>query len=763
MPRCTLTHVKSVPIRWGLVLSLIPVGGLLSCDSREKHSEGLAAPEKATGVPAPAEQFAGSAACADCHAEIFREWQGSHHAQAQRLLKPDLDREAFDPPRSIHHGSQDSKAQLRDGRYILTTTGRDGQLHDYEPSGAFGVFPLWQYLIAQQGGRIQVTELAYDPAKKEWFDVYGQEDRQPWEWGHWSNRAMNWNSMCAVCHTTAFEKNYNSAADSFSSSFRELGVGCEQCHGRMKSHVDWQTKNRGGSRDPTTKPVDPQQQFSNCASCHSRRSDLTGQFHTGEDFFDHYDLVLPDLTDTFYPDGQIRDEDFEAGPFSLSYMHGQGIRCIDCHSPHTGKVNAQDNSLCLRCHQQAVTNKIVIDPPKHTHHAAGSRGSFCVDCHMPQTAYMQRHWRRDHGMRIPDPLLTKEHGIPNACTRCHAEKGVDWALEHVNEWYGERMARPSRRRAQLLARLKKGDATAAPGLLDVLREEKNPTWRAVCAKFLAPAIDAEGSDAVVSALVNLLNDSSPLVQAAAIETLEPLATTLADKLRPKLNHATRLVRIRAAWALRSELPADSRARQDLIASMRVNEDQPLGAFHWAQFLADTGEPEKAVPWYEKAIKWDPAVGAFRHAYAMTLDALGRPEDALIQAAKAAELEPREAIHAYALGLLFGELGRLAEARDALRAAVSRDSRQGRYWYNLALVESKSGDNAAAIESLSKAEQLEPRVADYPYVRATIYYALKQYDQARATLKRVLEIDPHHQQAQALLREFLKLEEPKAKE
>ena len=39
---------------------------------------------------------------------------------------------------------------------------------------------------------------------------------------------------------------------------------------------------------------------------------------------------------------------------------------------------------------------------------------------------MARDPRHDHGFTIPDPLLTKELGIPNACNRCHADKTVDW-------------------------------------------------------------------------------------------------------------------------------------------------------------------------------------------------------------------------------------------------------------------------------------------------------------------------------------------------
>jgi tetratricopeptide (TPR) repeat protein len=736
---------------------LLLVAGACRSDSTAPPSSSPAASLPTTQ---PAAVFAGSASCAECHPEAYTEWKDSHHGRAQRPLEPELDRPAFDPKREIKHASQTSLAEMRDSKYVLTTLGAENQVKSYEPAGVIGVDPLWQYLIPTGGGRLQVTELAFDPAKKEWFDVYGNEDRRPHEWGHWSQRGMNWNSMCAVCHVTAFEKNYDARGDSYHSAHKELGVGCESCHGPSQAHVDWQKQHPGQKGDPTLQHAMWPVYFDTCLACHSRRADLTGRFRAGEKFDDHYDLVLPDLTDTFYPDGQVREENFEGGAFSLSYMHGQSIRCIDCHGAHTAAPNVRSNALCLRCHENGIGSKMPIDEVAHGHHAIGEKGSFCYDCHMPQTAYMQRHWRRDHGMTIPDPVLTKEHGIPNACNRCHADKSVDWAIETTNTWYGQRMERPTRSRARLLARLKKGDTSAAPALMDVLSKEQNAAWRAVEAKFLGAALgDASEQASVIAALVKLLQDVSPIVQAAAVATLETVIDPtpgaggydVISKLRPLLASPSRSVRIRTVWTLRQLRPWDGpaataeakRAHADLIDSLVYNQDQPLGALHWAQYLVDTGRAAESLPWYDKAIRWDPNSAPFRHAYAMTLDALGRPEDALVQAARAAELEPGEALHSYALGLLYAELGRLPEARTSLRLAVERDPRQARYWYNLGLTEARLGDGDRAIAALQKACDLAPASADYVYAGATIHYQLGQLDQARAAIQRALQLDPRH--------------------
>jgi tetratricopeptide (TPR) repeat protein len=372
-------------------------------------------------------------------------------------------------------------------------------------------------------------------------------------------------------------------------------------------------------------------------------------------------------------------------------------------------------------------------------------------------------------MTIPDPVLTREYQIPNACNRCHTDKSVDWSIEAVQKWYGPRMERPTRERARLLARLKQSDLTAVDGVLGLIPKEKNDAWRAVEARFLSNAIQyPQHQQAITDAMVKLTSDTSPLPQTAAIDVLaglldfpSPIAQSVTPKIRELTSSPIRSVRLKAIWALRREQPwyapnasaalRDSHA--ELLEMLACNQDQPLGAFHWAQYYVDTGRAADAIPWFEKAIAWDPRSGAFRHAYAMALDTLGKPKDALLQAAKAAELEPEQAIHSYALGLLYAELGQMNEARTSLQIATTRDPRQPRYWYNLALAESQLQDVDAAINALRKAEDLDPSNADFPYVRGTILYRAGRRDEARNAAQAALKINPQHAEAARMLQEL----------
>src|SRR5262249_30190057 len=157
------------------------------------------------------------------------------------------------------------------------------------------------------------------------------------------------------------------------------------------------------SGDPAVHRIGREAMFSVCGSCHARRTELTEDFQPGESFFDHFALTIPDETDVFYPDGQVHEEDYEFTSFLGSRMRAAGLGSTDGTEPHSGKTPIPGNNLCLVCHAGPAPPAPKIDPATHSHHEAGQSGDQCVNCHMPQTVYMQRHARHDHGFTIPDP------------------------------------------------------------------------------------------------------------------------------------------------------------------------------------------------------------------------------------------------------------------------------------------------------------------------------------------------------------------------
>jgi predicted CXXCH cytochrome family protein len=702
-------------------------------------------------------RYAGSASCRECHPWEHRTWAQSHHGLAERPLTNTLDHAAFHPPRTFTHGQQTSTARLTNGQHEVVTLGFGGEKQAYPAERVIGHDPLRQFLVKGGDGRLQALETAWDPHRNEWFNVYGDENRVPGEWGHWTGRGMNWNNMCAACHNTRLRKNYDAATDSYRTAMAEMSVSCESCHGPMKAHVDWQWQHAGTGRvDPTVTKLTGDQMLDTCASCHSRRMELSGDFKPGDRFFDHYVLSIPDESNLFYPDGQVWDEDYEFTSFLSSKMHHAGVRCWDCHEPHSAKIvlPKENNQLCMRCHDGSHPTSPKIDPVAHSFHRPESTGNQCVNCHMPLTTYMQRHPRRDHGFTIPDPLLTKQHGIPNACNRCHTDKDTDWALAATEKWWGDRMHRPSRARTQALASAKAGDEAAKAKLLAYLRGEEPPFWKAVSANLL----ERWAHEPVVSAaLIEASQHTNALVRANAAHSLGPLAgqgnTTVAEALRESLNDASRSVRYTAAWALRGSLDMDSLAGRELAYTLDYNQDQPIGQLQKGVFHLSRNDMDSALAHFHRAVEWDPRSADIRQELATVLSMAGRPQEALRHIEEACRLAPGNAEHWYRLGLAYNEAGRSQEVGGALERAVQVDPRHARAWYNLGLVRNQRGDVEGALSALARAESADATSPDHPYAAATILAQAGRTAEARTAAARALSIEPRHGPAQQLLQQL----------
>ncbi len=700
-------------------------------------------------------RYAGTESCRDCHTNAFAGWRESNHRYAERPPTDALEGPAFEPGRTFRHGRQETEVRREGTNLLVVATGLGGDRTPRRVERVIGHAPLRQYLVSEPGGRWQTLEASWDPRTNEWFNVYGEEDRQPGEWGHWTGRGMNWNSMCGTCHNTRFRKNYDEAADGYRSAMAEPSVGCEACHGPLGEHVSWQRAWQGsGRKDPTLPAWTPARKMENCAPCHARRSELTGDFVPGESFWDHYLLAMVDESDVFYPDGQIRDEDYEYTAFLGSRMHGAGVTCLDCHDPHTTKVRATGNDLCLRCHNGTRPGSPPIDPVRHSFHKAESAGNLCVNCHMPRTLYMQRHWRHDHGFTTPDPVLTREFGIPNACNRCHADQTTAWAEEACGKWYGSRMDRPARRRARLLASARREDATSVPGLTELLNSDEAPYWKAAALALLGRWTDRP---AVRQAALSQLSHAHPLVRYRAVQALAPLVELgdrdLEVRLRALLGDAARSVRYTAGWALRRDLELSGLAGREVLHALALNADQPVGQAQLGAFELGRGQVASALAHYDRAVTGDGGSPALRHDYAVALSGAGRSAEALAQVQAAVTLEPGSAENHHRLGLAYAEVNRIADAASSLREAVRLDARHDRAWYNLGLAEAALEHLAEAATALGMAEGLQPRDPRIPYALATVLARGGRVAEARGAAERALRLEPGHAEARALIRQL----------
>lgn len=680
----------------------------------------------------------GTNRCASCHAEEHAAWSRSQHALANRLTSPAADLAAFDA--TLVHGSF-TTTMAWDGEHpTFTSEGpADADPGPHPALSAIGIEPLVQYLVPFPGGRLQVVDLAHDPHTDEWFNTFGDEDRQPHEWGFWQNRSMNWNTRCAFCHMTGFEKNYDPASDTFASDWTAMGISCTQCH----------QPHEAGSPAATTSAcpehfgrviAKPEAIMANCASCHARREELTSDFTPGDAFHDHFRLALLSQPGIYHEDGQVLDENFEYGSFLGSRMHHAGISCLDCHDPHSGdlRLPVTNNALCMSCHAPPGNRSATpVDLLTHSRHPAGSTGAQCVSCHMPETTYMQRDPRRDHGFTHPDPQLTLELGIPNACNRCHTDQDAQWAADHTANWFGEDYNTTARTRARLQRRAVTGDSTVVPELIAQTAAEEIPLWRASLLALLAPWV---AQDDVRDLALAELNHDSPLVRAAAINVLAPRPDTRGELARLQAD-PSRDVRLAAAWAdpAGATLPPELAAEQEHW--LTVNSDQPAGAIRRGQQALSHQDYATAEEWLRKAVDWDPAAYSHR-MLGRVLHAAGRIDEAIIELTRATELDPAASDYPYELALMYAELGQTDATVAQLQRAVQNAPDFGRAWYNLGLAYAGQQKLASALHALAQAEQHLPTSPEPAYAAATIHLRQNNLNAALAATERALALAPN---------------------
>lgn len=686
--------------------------------------------------PANAERrYVGRSSCTQCHAVQVHEWAGSHHDHAMEPATPESVLGNFDDQQFEHFGVT-SRMQRRDGKYWITTDNAAGDSESFEVKYTFGYEPLQQYLVEFDDGRVQALSVAWDTQQQRWFHLYPDEQIAHDDPLHWTARSQNWNYMCAECHSTDLKKNYDVASNTYDTTFAEIDVSCEACHGPASLHVElaeskslfWDRIHGYGLAPLKSKSS--KVELETCARCHSRRRVVYPGFEPGDEFLDYYapELIVGEL---YHDDGQIQDEVYEYGSFLQSRMYREGVRCSDCHNPHTVELRAPGNQLCVRCHVPAK-----YDSQLHYFHPVDSPGAACVNCHMPEKTYMVVDPRRDHSLRVPRPDLTVEYGTPNACNDCHDDKSAEWARDQIVAWYGpQRAGTPPY--AHAFAAAREGLPEAVELLSQVARRRDVGPF--VRASALARLGEVPGPSAREVA-ERELNDSEPLVRAAAVGYFEgEPAESLAPLLTPRLDDPIRLVRTEAARLL-SRAPArqlSSADRRTLDRVLKEYEegqielaDQPAARLNLGVVHENLGQTRDALRWYRSAVELDPEFIPAKNNLALLLHAQGDVQAAEQYFRDVIALQPEFAAAQYSLGLLLAEQpGRLEEAVEYLAAAARLEPDNARMHYNLGLAYQHLERSDEAAEALHVAQRLAPEDADLLY--AVVHHYAQAEDWSRA--------------------------------
>ena len=764
-----------------LCLFLFTAFALEGCGEDTNPKPMPPSPPASTSTAPPA--FAGSEACAACHRPHYEAWEASHHALSMQQADSKTVLGNFDDA-VFTHGNQKFRFVHDNNAFMVQTSESDGHPHEYTVAYTFGIEPLQQYLIPFSKGRFQGLSIAWDTRSKEaggqrWFHLYPDEHIDRTDPLHWTGPNQNWNYMCADCHSTNLQKHYDVSQDSYSTTWSDLNVGCEACHGPGSHHIEWAGISKSAqSSEPyagkgfrVTFPVHQKEtwklspdadtaarqiatplslEIETCARCHSRRSVISEKAQAGLPFLDHY---VPALLEErlYHPDGQIDEEVYVYGSFLQSKMFQKGVTCHDCHEPHGLQLRTTGNALCTRCHRSET-----FDSPAHHFHPSGSTGAQCVECHMPAKTYMVVDPRRDHSLRIPRPDLSVTLGTPNACAKCHQNRTAQWAAREVEKRYGD-PRRNGTHYGEALEAGRKGSPEADRLLANLVKEHTQPGI------IRASALSLLGNYAgptTLEAMTLGLHDDDPLVRIGALRALDTIApknrSVLAQHL---LTDKIRAVRIEAGRQLAS-IPLDSLSpdgRQKLnqavdnylLAQLAIAE-RPEAHLNRGLVFMDRGQLKEAEEAYQMALKQDehffPALVNLADLYRLQ----NREQDGEATLRKALTLVPDNADVLHALGLLLVRNGKKDEALAMFEQATTLGPDNPRHGYVYAVALSSAGKNTQALGVLNETYQRHPNNPPLVLMLASLYRDEGNRPKALQFAKHLLALTPHDPGAHQLL-------------
>ncbi len=710
--------------------------------------------------------YVGRETCIECHFNEYNQWVGSHHDKAMDVANDSTVLGDFQD-QSLEYNGMTHKMYRKNGGYYVYTDGETGEMEEFEIKYVFGFYPLQQYLVEFEGGRLQTLSLTWNSKDNEWYhmaDATQDEIINYDNWLHWTNQAQNWNGMCADCHSTNLVKGYNAETDDFHTTWSEIDVSCEACHGPSSQHLKWAAKAEY-ARDQDnnyglivqTSNIDNKQYVDLCVRCHSRRG-VTSDFNHSEDIYNHSIPQLPTGEDYFI-DGQIKGEVYVYGSFTQSKMYMQEVQCNDCHNVHSTSLLFDDNRLCTQCHR-------ADDYDTYEHHfhkdygAAGKavvaddgvkfevgEGTRCINCHMPQRFYMGVDYRADHSLRIPRPDLSIELGVPNACNQCHDEESHQWAVNYIDKWHG------TGRKAQYGRAFKDAQSGSQEGfdqLMNIYKDEVYPEIvRAIAIQLLGMHYQTKSKNILLEAT----NHFNGHIRYNALQNLLIDDQKSLDRVLSLLSDQTRAIRIECAAKLssygESEIPVNYReqfnkAKQEYLKSLEYNADFPSGKFNLANFYYNDNQIDKAEVFYEKALKQDSLLHGIKVNLALVYNAKGKYKEAEKLFTNYLEHMPDDGYTMFTYALFLSERQRYDESLEYLLKAAKLAPDNSRIFYNIAMMYDFRENLDEAERYIQKAMQINPENQNFYMSLLNIYLKNQETRKARELASEILDKFPNIQ-------------------
>ena len=320
------------------------------------------------------DEYAGSAACARCHADKSASYASTQMAHAMTPVSAETLPELAHGP--IHHSVGPysySLAQMPKGPVLSISDGT--QSLSATIGWVFGVGEIGRTYVYQQNDHFYESHVSYYAELQNLDFTTGHDRSVPGQLALALGRPIADPRFCFGCHSTEA-----TTSGHFDPQRLTPGVTCEACHGPGAQHVALMSAGQGGqvpSMMFNPAKLTPVAAVDYCGACHRTSVDVS----------------FLGISGTFtlrFPAYRLQASRCWSKPDSR-------LTCFACHDPHQPLVRdlASYDKNCLACHRGGPTTKTTSNTKDENHARTGKAcpvaQKACVTCHMPRYQVPEMH------------------------------------------------------------------------------------------------------------------------------------------------------------------------------------------------------------------------------------------------------------------------------------------------------------------------------------------------------------------------------------
>ena len=324
-------------------------------------------------------KFAGSAACAGCHKDIYESHIKTAHYLDSRPAAKEFIKGSFSPGKNkfVYNKWMEVVLERKKNRFFQVAYINDSEYRREPFDIVIGSGRKGQTYLYWRDDKLYQLPVSYYTNLNSWCNSPG-----------FTTNLIKFDRLippqCLECHGTyANVKEDKDNLPVYDKNRIIYGIDCERCHGPAASHVAFHKQHPEENTAKyliNIKRLNRQQRLDGCALCHSGFRNAVKpafSFTIGD--------RLDDFSNARYSPDSISTLDVHGNQYGLlmaskCFRMSNQLDCSSCHNVHVNEANNPQifSQRCITCHAQTQHSTLKISP--------GTQLMFnnnCIDCHMP--------------------------------------------------------------------------------------------------------------------------------------------------------------------------------------------------------------------------------------------------------------------------------------------------------------------------------------------------------------------------------------------